>query len=204
MGFSLDEWNQKFGNQDLSASTRKSGGGTYFTPEMDVTYGVTINSATVTTGPGGDVQLELQTSVTDAAGSEDLGATKIWVTLPYQESDLKATDPESVNKRTLRRRDDLNRLFSKAVPATFALYASKDGKNFLDFDGKVMTKEMFSDREVAINIATLDKAAELHGQVGQTVDELAGVHLYIIWKENPQNEKYPFMNLYPNLPKAKK
>src|SRR6476646_3759597 len=147
MAFSLDEWNSKFGNQDLSASTRKSGGGTYFTPEMDVTYGVTINSATVVQGPTGDVQLELQTAVTDAAGSEELGNTKIWVTLPYQESDLKASDPEAVNKRTLRRRDDLARLFSKAVPAKYALYASKDGKNFLDFDGNVMSKEMFSDRE---------------------------------------------------------
>ncbi len=199
----LEEWNDKFGGQDLSKSTRKSAG---FDFDFDTSYHVRVKSAKAAKSSKGDRQIQLQLAVLDSSERE-VGKTMQWLTLPKQpETDLHHP-AEQVYKWTLRRRDDLGKVLANVHREQFSLapggrQQEGDRYNYRDADGKPMSKAQLDARQVEINNNVMKWADQLHGEMmhndAPELEELLGTEFYIVKVENKKNPKYPYTNIYAN------
>lgn len=194
----LTQWNEQFGGMEFFPEKENTGGYRF---EMGIAYPCRVKKAKCLRSKLGDLQIELQFDVQADEGEGDdievLGKSRVWLDLPKQPGDMKR-DKETVVKMTQRRYQNLLRVLSAAAPARYSLYAEKKGDKFIDFDGEVMDGGDFNARKIEIQSACVEFADSL--SEGEEIEIMQDTLLYIEKRENPRNEKYPFVNYYARRP----
>lgn len=199
---SLQEWNQEYGDMELFPEKGKG-----FDWKMNVAYPCKITRAKVLKSQKGDVQLEL--SIDIQAGEDDesptIGSERQWIDLPKQESD-RGKAREMVEKMTVRRFQNLMRIYSAAMPGDYAPYKEMKtvkGKNvYIDFEDKPMSSDDFHARKTETQGLIVKTAEGLHESLDSEVEILSGTLMYIEKAPNPKNAKYPYVNYYATRPRS--
>lgn len=199
---SLQEWNESYGDMDFFPEKQKG-----FDWKMNVAYPCKITRAKVLKSQKGDVQLEL--SIDIQAGEDDesptIGNERQWIDLPKQESD-KGKAREMVEKMTVRRFQNLIRVYSAAMPGDYAPYKEMKqvaGKKvYIDFDDEPMEGSDFNERKAETQARIVKTAETLHASLDQEIDLLEGTLMYIEKVPNPKNDRYPYVNFYATRPRS--
>lgn len=198
--FSMQEWQQKFGLDPTKVAQR---GMAY---EFGKAYQCKSTSAKIVSTPRGDIQLQVAISLLNLDG-HTLGKDLLFLTLPCQASDDKIPEVSRM-KITMRRRDDVQKLLSLADPQKYLGCASvaRKGKRVvkLDEQGNKLSNSERTRREQEVNRLVMDWCEDHRQRLNTTIDELANLDFYIVKVENPNNDDFPFTNIYTIEPDSAK